>query len=189
MERMVQWCRAFIFRKTVTVFGRCQRWNRVLECVWAMLIAAVFGVLAGAASANEDALPHLTLTVEGTFIQAEVARTWIARHEGLAGRAALAEDAGMLFVFRRPGRPCFWMKDTLLPLSLVFINERGLIVQREALRPADERSVCARQPIRFALEVPRDGAPAQQLRLGSRVVGLPQLPPVAAEPSRFGESD
>lgn len=140
-------------------------------------------------AAPDAGLPRLALAVNGVPIQVEVARTSRARERGLAGRTALAADAGMLFVFRRPGRPCFWMKDTLLPLSLAFLDERGRIVQREVLRPGDERSVCARQPVRFALEVRRNGAPAQQLRLGSRVVGLPQLPGVPAEPSRFGGAD
>ncbi|MES1994332.1 MAG: DUF192 domain-containing protein [Pseudomonadota bacterium] len=160
-----------------------------MDGLYAMRVAAVFGVLVGAASASEETLPRLALTVDGTPIQAEVARTWNARHEGLAGRAALAEDAGMLFVFRRPGRPCFWMKDTLLPLSLAFINERGMIVQREELLPGDEQSICARQPVRFALEVARNGLPARQLQFGRRVVGLPQLPRVPADPSRFAEPD
>jgi uncharacterized membrane protein (UPF0127 family) len=81
------------------------------------------------------------------------------------------------------------MKDTLLPLSLAFLNDRGMIVQREELLPGDEQSVCARQPVRFALEVARNGLPARQLQFGRRVVGLPQLPRVPADPSRFAEPD
>jgi len=140
-------------------------------------------------AAPGEALPRLALAVNGVPIQVEVARTSRARERGLAGRTALAADAGMLFVFRRPGRPCFWMKDTVLPLSLAFINERGMIVQREELLPGDEQSVCARQPVRFALEVVRNGLPARQLQFGHRVVGLPQLPRVPVEPSRFAEPD
>ncbi|MGB7289175.1 MAG: DUF192 domain-containing protein [Candidatus Macondimonas sp.] len=174
------------FKKTVALSGRSRRRNALLGGLY----AGIWGVLAGTAwgAAPDEALPRLTLAVNGVPIQVEVARTARARERGLAGRTALAADAGMLFVFRRPGRPCFWMKDTLLPLSLAFLNERGMIVQQEELLPGDERAVCARQPVRFALEVARNGPLAHHLQFGRRVVGLPQLPRLPAEPSRFGEA-
>lgn len=183
---MARWREVLTFKKTVATSGRSRRRNALLGGLY----AGIWGVLAGTAwgAAPGEALPRLTLAVNGVPIQVEVAWTSRARERGLAGRAALAADAGMLFVFRRPGRPCFWMKDTLLPLSLAFINERGMIVQREELLPGDEQSVCARQPVRFALEVARNGPLAHQLRLGHPVAGLPQLPRLPAEPSRFGEA-
>lgn len=168
------WREVLSFRKTVATSGRSQRRHALLG----RLYAGIWAVLAGTAwgAASEAELPRLALTVAGAPIQVEVARTSRARERGLAGRTALAADAGMLFVFRRPGRPCFWMKDTLLPLSLAFLNERGMIVQREELLPGDERTVCARQLVRFALEVARNGPLAHQLRLGRPVRGLSQLP-------------
>jgi uncharacterized membrane protein (UPF0127 family) len=178
-----------MFRKTVATCFRSR--NGLLGRFYAMCAIGVLVGLAGTAwgTAPYVELPRLALAVNGVTIQVEVAHTAPARARGLAGRTALVEDAGMLFVFRRPGRPCFWMKDTLLPLSLAFINERGMIVQQEELLPGDEQSVCARQPVRFALELPRNGLPAQQLRLGRPVVGLSQLPRLAAAHSWLAEPD
>lgn len=182
---MTRWREAFTFRKTVVASGRSRPRNALLGGLY----AGVWGVLTGTAwgAAPEAELPRLALAVAGVPIQVEVARTARARERGLAGRTALAADAGMLFAFRHSGRPCFWMKETLLPLSLAFINEWGVIVQREELLPGDERAVCSRQPVRFALEVARNGPLARQLRLGRPIVGLPQLPRLPAGPSRFAE--
>lgn len=133
--------------------------------------------MAGAAPVAERRL----LTVGDFTVQAEVAATATMRRLGLSGRAPEAEDVAMLFVFPRAERPCFWMKNTLLPLHLVFIDAQGVIRQQAELAPGDERRVCAHQPVRWALEVSARSPGVQQLRVGQQVQGLPKL----ASPGRW----
>lgn len=135
-------------------------------------------VAAGIAAASRaPASGRLALTVGELTLQVEVAETAAMRRRGLSGRGAEADDAAMLFVFPREERPCFWMKDTALALSLVFMDAQGVIRQQEALAPNDERYVCARQPILWALEVSAHSQAAQQLTIGQHVHGLPKPAP------------
>ena len=87
------------------------------------------------------------------FIQAEVADTDALRTKGLSGRQTLEPGYGMLFVFDEPQAVRFWMKDTLVPLSIAFIKEDGTIVQIEDMQPNDLRIVQSREPVKYALEV------------------------------------
>ncbi|MEO8719223.1 MAG: DUF192 domain-containing protein, partial [Burkholderiales bacterium] len=70
-----------------------------------------------------------------------------------------------------------WMKNTLLPLSVAFIDERGAILNIEDMRPLTEESHCAARPARFALEMAQGWFAARGIRAGSRLRGLEQLAP------------
>jgi uncharacterized protein len=66
---------------------------------------------------------------ESTLVTVEVAETPEQHEKGLAGRDSLPEDEGMVFVFFEPRDSGFWMKDTTIPLSVAFFDERGTIVR------------------------------------------------------------
>ena len=90
---------------------------------------------------------------ERVEVQVEIADEEAEQKRGLMERTALAEDAGMLFVF--PGeRPLsFWMKDTLIPLSIAYIDGDGGIVDIQDMAPLDESSHPSAAPAQYALEV------------------------------------
>lgn len=107
-----------------------------------------------------DAVPDETAIVgintarsERVEVQVEIADEENEQKRGLMERTALAEDAGMLFVF--PGeRPLsFWMKDTLIPLSIAYIDGDGGIVDIQDMAPLDETSHPSAAPAQYALEV------------------------------------
>ena len=107
-----------------------------------------------------DAVPDETAIVgintargERVEVQVEIADEEDEQKRGLMERTALAEDAGMLFVF--PGeRPLsFWMKDTLIPLSIAYIDGDGGIVDIQDMAPLDETSHPSAAPAQYALEV------------------------------------
>ena len=107
-----------------------------------------------------DAVPDETAIVgintargERVEVQVEIADEEAEQKRGLMERTALAEDAGMLFVF--PGeRPLsFWMKDTLIPLSIAYIDSDGGIVDIQDMAPLDETSHPSAAPAQYALEV------------------------------------
>src|SRR4028118_1473787 len=86
-------------------------------------------------------------------VQVEIADTAAEWQTGLMGRTALAQDAGMLFVFDQEQLLSFWMKDTLIPLSIAFIDSQGRIVDIQDMQPLDETSHQSAVPAQYALEV------------------------------------
>lgn len=138
-------------------------------CTWAALL------LASSVQAQEP-LPMRTLTMGKTQIQAEVADRPDSRATGLMGRKSLAPDHGMLFVFAQEGIPCFWMKNTPLPLDIAFIDQDGVIANIEAMQPFDLQSHCPVRPVRYALEMEQGWFAKAKKQAGERITGLPKAP-------------
>jgi uncharacterized membrane protein (UPF0127 family) len=101
-----------------------------------------------------EALSTISILVKGHGLIVEVAGTPADRQCGLSQRKSLPEGRGMLFVFPTSKPLSFWMKDTYVPLSIAFLDEKGIIVGIEKMEPLQVtkryRSPC---PARYALEV------------------------------------
>ena len=104
----------------------------------------------------------------------EVAATAQQRQHGLMGRTHLPADGGMLFVFDHPGRHCFWMRDTPLPLSIAFIDAGGRIVGLADMQPRSEALHCSGTDVRYALEVRQGEFQRRGITPRALVDGLPQ---------------
>jgi uncharacterized membrane protein (UPF0127 family) len=135
-------------------------------------IAALF-LLAGSAMAGAQAPPVIKLQAGMHLIQAEVAADFGSRAQGLMYRSAMASNAGMLFIFDEASAQCMWMKNTLIPLSVAFIDERASVINIEDMAPQTEDSHCARRPARYALEMNRGWFAARGIKPGSRIGGIP----------------
>jgi len=129
-------------------------------------------MLAGAAVA-EDSLPTVALTTGLYVIQAEVADTPATRTRGLMYRKSMPANRGMLFMFPYSERQCFWMKNTLIPLSIAFLDERGAIVNIVDMAPQTEDQHCSARPVRYALEMNQGWFAAKRIGPGAVVTGLP----------------
>ncbi len=127
---------------------------------------------AASASAQQPPLPAVALNAGIHVIQAEVARTPATRSQGLMRRKSMAQGAGMLFLFDESAAHCMWMKNTLIPLSVAFIDERGQIVNIADMQPLDETSHCASRPARFALEMNQGWFKKRGLTPGMSIQGL-----------------
>jgi uncharacterized membrane protein (UPF0127 family) len=90
-----------------------------------------------------------------TVVKAEIASTDEERGQGLMFRKNLADGEGMLFVYERDQVLSFWMKNTLIPLSIAFIASDGKIIGIRDMYPHDESSVISNRSVRYALEVPQ----------------------------------
>ncbi len=103
--------------------------------------------------APQPRLPAVRLQAGMHIVLAEVADTPRAREIGLMMRERLGPNEGMLFVFEQQQAYCFWMRNTLVPLSIAFLDDDGRIVNVEDMAPRTEASHCAKRPVRFALEM------------------------------------
>ncbi len=131
----------------------------------------------GSSAQAQNTLPSLTLGLGSHTIQAEVADRDETRAQGLMNRTSLATDHGMLFVFEETGMPCFWMKNTPLPLDIAFITEDGTITNIEAMQPFDLQSHCPVQAVRYALEMEQGWFKQANKKAGERITGLPVQQP------------
>jgi uncharacterized membrane protein (UPF0127 family) len=125
------------------------------------------------AAAPAQQNPVTEITAGMYRIRAEVVADHATRARGLMHRKSLPSNGGMLFIFDQPAVYCMWMKNTLIPLSVAFIDDRGTIVNIEDMEPHSEASHCAAQPVRYALEMSRGWFAARGIQPGARLGGVP----------------
>ena len=136
------------------------------------LLAAL---LLSSASVLAQSNPMAKLNAGMHLIQAEVVSDPGSRARGLMHRKTLGNNAGMLFIFDEASIHCMWMKNTLIPLSVAFIDDKGIIVNIEDMEPHSEASHCASRPVRYALEMNRGWFAARGIKPGTRLGGVPPV--------------
>jgi uncharacterized protein len=109
---------------------------------------------AGTSSPDESA----TVTIDASSgqrveVEVEIADDYAERQRGLMERTELAENAGMLFVFDSEEQLSFWMRNTLIPLSIAYIDAEERIIDIQDMQPLDETSHPSAEPAMYALEV------------------------------------
>ena len=114
-----------------------------------MLLIATAVVCQGAPKRNKTAL----IDVNGHDLSVELAITQEEQMTGLMNRDALGSDEGMLFIFPQEQILSFWMKNTLIPLSIAFIKIDGRIVQIDSMEPYSLDSHFSREKVKYALEM------------------------------------
>ncbi len=134
------------------------------------------GVIEEARANAQPELPTVTLAIrtsggEEVKVRAEVADERAERQTGLMGRTELAPDAGMLFVFGRERDLSFWMRNTLIPLSIAYISADGRIVDIQDMEPLDDEppSYASAEPAKYALEVNQGFFAERGVEAGDRV--------------------
>ncbi|MBO9678203.1 MAG: DUF192 domain-containing protein [Acidovorax sp.] len=118
-------------------------------------------------------LRRLELTAGMYRIDAQVALSPQERQIGLMHRKDMPAQEGMLFVFEQPATQCFWMKNTLLPLTAAFIADDGTIVNLADMKPQTEDSHCSSKPVRYVLEMNQGWFAKRGLKAGARLGGAP----------------
>jgi uncharacterized membrane protein (UPF0127 family) len=149
---------------------------RKRQFAFALAFALAFDCVAAAsAQGTQPALPTIRLSAGIHLITAEVAASDPSRTRGLMFRESLPPNHGMLFVFDQKAIHCMWMRNTLMPLSVAFVDDDGTIVNIEDMTPRTETSHCARRPVRFALEMERGWFAKRGIVPGATLVGLPRV--------------
>ena len=142
---------------------------RAVVCAAALALSSAWV----AAQDGPQKLPAIRLSAGMHVLQVEVAKTPEEHQIGLMFRKTMPTNDGMLFIFDRPGQQCFWMKNTLLPLSVAFVSDDGSISNIENMAPQTLDSHCSTKEVRYVLEM-NDGWFAKRgIKAGMKLKGAP----------------
>jgi uncharacterized protein len=146
-----------------------------LPTLLATLAFAVISLSAPATAQDgpQPKLPVAQLTAGMHVIQAELAVTPAQQATGMMFRRSMGANEGMLFVNEDSGMRCFWMRNTLVPLTIAFIAEDGTIVNLADMTPKSEESHCSAKPVRYALEMQQGWFAKRGLKAGLKLRGGP----------------
>ncbi len=139
-----------------------------------LALISALAILSGLACGGGDGDATAAIVViggegEGVELTVELAQTAAERSRGLMGREELPDNRGMLFVFPQDTETAFWMRDTLIPLSIAFIAEDGAILDVQDMEALSEELHRPPQPYRYALEVNQGWFQEHGFEMGDRV--------------------
>src|SRR5277367_3839598 len=122
-------------------------------------------------------LSAVEIAIQGVHLEVEIAATPESRSKGLSGRKTISEGTGMLFTFDKAEICRFWMKETLIPLSIAFFDEEQRLFEWKDMPPPGESKltqVSSSKPALFALEVPLGWFASHKIQPGARFSYIPK---------------
>jgi uncharacterized membrane protein (UPF0127 family) len=132
------------------------------------------------AGPQPQSLPTITLTLGGRPFRIQVADSEGEHQIGLMYRDSMPADHGMIFIFPDERLREFWMKNTRIPLDIIYLDRRGQIVSIKQMKPYDLTGVPSDRPARFAIELNQGIARQINLKVGDRI----EIPAHLTEPTR-----
>ena len=141
------------------------------RCLATLLLAA--STLAAGQDGPQPRLQTISLTAGMHVIKAELAVSPTEQATGMMFRREMPGNEGMLFVNDDAATRCFWMRNTLVPLTIAFIADDGTIVNLADMAPQSDESHCSAQPVRYALEMSRGWFAKRGLKAGFKLRGRP----------------
>ena len=147
----------------------------------ALACTALLSLFGSPAMARDEGQPQMNLRridlTAGMYrIDTQLAITPQQREIGLMFRKEMPVQEGMLFVFEQPATQCFWMKNTILPLTAAFVADDGTIVNLADMKPMTEDSHCSAKPVRYVLEMNVGWFDKRGIKAGARLSGRPFTP-------------
>lgn len=150
--------------------------RRVLRPIGRLAVGLFLGAslsLAALAQQAQMNLPRTKLSAGMHLLDVQVAQTNLERQIGLMHRREMPQHEGMLFVFEQPATQCFWMRNTLLPLTAAFVADDGTIVNLADMKPQTDDSHCSHQPVRYVLEMNQGWFAKRNIQAGYKLGGAP----------------
>ena len=126
---------------------------------------------ASAQGMPQTQLQRTTLNAGMHLIQVQLAQDFEQRQIGLMWRKEMPQNEGMLFIFEQPAVQCFWMRNTLLPLTAAFVLDDGSIVNLADMKPLNDDSHCSKKPVRFVLEMNQGWFAKRNIQAGFKLSG------------------
>lgn len=149
---------------------------RRLTLIYKQILVAMLFAIVLPGWAQQAQLPLLELFAGMHRIDAEIAATTDSRQIGMMQRTSMAPQRGMLFVFPEVTKQCMWMRNTLLPLSVAFLDEKGRIINVEDMQPQTDTNHCSANPARYALEMNLGWFKSRGLTAGFAITGVDRAP-------------
>ena len=118
-------------------------------------------------------LPRTKLSAGMHVLDVQLAQTAQERQIGLMFRKDMPQHEGMLFVFEQPATQCFWMRNTLIPLTAAFVADDGTIVNLADMKPQTDDSHCSTKPVRYVLEMNQGWFAKRSIAAGYKLGGAP----------------
>ena len=140
----------------------------------ARFLAAVLVALAALGASADVSFRSSRVKVAGHELKVEVAENEPQREQGLMYRKSLGRNEGMLFLFDEPAYHSMWMKNTLIPLSVAFIDAKGEILNIVDMEPQTLDSHMAAGPAVYAIEANKGWFADKKIKAGDKVSGLPK---------------
>jgi uncharacterized membrane protein (UPF0127 family) len=144
-----------------------QAWKFMAGC----LLSVPFALSAIAQGMPQTQLQRTTLNAGMHLIQVQLEQDFEQRQIGLMWRKEMPQNEGMLFVFDQPAVQCFWMRNTLLPLTAAFVSDDGSIVNLADMKPMNDDSHCSKKPVRFVLEMNQGWFAKRNIQAGFKLSG------------------
>lgn len=144
-----------------------QAWKCLVRC----LLSFSFVFSASAQGIPQTQLQRTTLNAGMHLIQVQLAQDFEQRQIGLMWRKEMPQNEGMLFIFEQPAVQCFWMRNTLLPLTAAFVLDDGSIVNLADMKPLNDDSHCSKKPVRFVLEMNQGWFAKRNILAGFKLTG------------------
>ena len=147
-----------------------------MKICFSLLLSLLLGLASVSTNAQNQPqlnLPRTTLSIGFHQLQVQVAATPEQQATGLMFRMDMPAHEGMLFVFPTASQQCFWMKNTLIPLTAAFVADDGTIVNLEDMQPQTTQSHCSSKPVRFVLEMNQGWFVKKGLKAGGKLAGVP----------------
>lgn len=140
-------------------------------CALLLVIGTVYSLSSIAQGVPQTQLPRTTLNAGMHLMQVQLAQNFEQRQIGLMWRKEMPQNEGMLFVFEQAASQCFWMRNTLIPLSAAFVADDGSIVNIADMKPMSDESHCSAKPVRFVLEMNQGWFAKRNIQAGYKLTG------------------
>jgi uncharacterized protein len=132
-----------------------------------------FSDMVAAQEGPQLSLQRIKISAGMHQIDTQLAMTPMERQIGLMNRPNMPTHEGMLFVFEEPQKQCFWMKNTLLPLTAAFVADDGTIVNLEDMKPQTLAAHCSTKAVRYVLEMNQGWFAKRGIKAGTKLSGVP----------------
>ena len=147
--------------------------QHIRKSLFGPMLIGLFAItpFAFAQPAPQTDLPHMTLSAGIFQFGVQLATTPEQQTIGLMYRPSMPDNEGMLFVFPHDSQQCFWMKNTILPLTAAFVADDGTIVNLEDMKSQTTDAHCSAKPVRFVLEMNQGWFKKKGVKAGARLSG------------------
>ena len=151
--------------------GIARSLKRLLCNGLSLMFITTFSISANAQGTPQTNLQRTTLNAGMHLLQVQLAQDFEQRQIGLMWRKEMPQNEGMLFVFEQAAVQCFWMRNTLLPLTAAFVADDGTIVNLVDMKPMKDDSHCSKKPVRFVLEMNQGWFAKRNIQAGFKLTG------------------